>query len=213
MKQEYKNNNYVGIWHHPSIYITWIVRILKVFCLQNGRSFPVLILNCKWIIKNEISTPDNMRKMVLHENLPLNPMSIYWFSFLTAAMLDFAHNGHQGATPTCFRSVLETFDPYLHTCKISETCHQVHDFLPVGDIPTLLYQIWFYTRLLLRKQWTWWPFHWLLWSDAVMSSGNVHAIWSGHLTTGRGDILQWVANVSLSWLGDISVGPDVDQCW
>ena len=34
--------------------------------------------------------------MVLHKNLPLNPMSIYWFSFLTAAMLDFAHNGHRG---------------------------------------------------------------------------------------------------------------------
>ena len=88
--------------------------------------------------QNEISTPENIRKMVLDKNLPLNPMSIYWFSFLTAAMLDFAHNGHQGATPTCLRSVLETFDPYLHTCKISETCHQVHDFLPIGDIPTPL---------------------------------------------------------------------------
>ena len=88
--------------------------------------------------KNEISAPENIRKMVLHKNLPLNPMPIYWFSFLTAAMLDFAHNGHQGATPTCLRSVLETLDPYLLTCKISETCHQVHDFLPIGDIPTLL---------------------------------------------------------------------------
>ena len=46
-------------------------------------------------------------------------------------ILDFAHNGHQGATPTCLRSILETFKPYRHPWKISEACHQVHDFLPL----------------------------------------------------------------------------------
>jgi len=37
--------------------------------------------------------------------------------------LDFAHNGHQGATTVCMRWFLKSTYLYLILCQIAETCH------------------------------------------------------------------------------------------
>ena len=50
------------------------------------------------------------------------------YSRASVAILDFAHTGHQGATPTCMQCFFKTLCPYLTPCQIAKTCHQVCNF-------------------------------------------------------------------------------------
>ena len=59
--------------------------------------------------------------MVLQSYMATNSREIQQLQLLVAAILDFACISHQGVTPTCMWSVLETFDPCQHACKISES--------------------------------------------------------------------------------------------
>ena len=56
-------------------------------------------------------------------------MSTYLFIFMVvlAAILNLTSRGHQRSRPFCLRWILKTHCPYLTACKISKTCHQVHD--------------------------------------------------------------------------------------
>ena len=102
-------------------------------------SNPVMMINCHRPHRScprQFLATINIQN-VLHVDVVLIEPKISHYLFqitALAAILDFAHTGHQGATPTCMRWFLKTLCPY----QIAKTCHQVRNLHENLDIPTLL---------------------------------------------------------------------------
>ena len=75
--------------------------------------------------KIDFLAPENIEKMILHKYIAKKTTEMTHNIVLVAAILDFAHNGHQGAKPPCLRWFFKTLCPYLTLCQIAKSCHQV----------------------------------------------------------------------------------------
>ena len=81
---------------------------------------------------------ENIEKVVLHKYIAKKTAEMAHNIVLVAAILDFAHTGHQGAKPPCLRWFLKTLCPYLTLCQVTESCHQVPNSYEYGHIPSPL---------------------------------------------------------------------------
>lgn len=129
-----------------------------------------MTLKQKSDFRNGFHAPENIEKVVLHDDLVKTGAKIWYSLFRMAAILNFMHTGYQGVTPTCMRWFLKTLYPYLTPCQISKTCHKVHNFSEFGMIPSPLSVNFNFSKPCGKRDFTWvqnwyddlWTEWWLL---------------------------------------------------